>query len=136
LVSFQITVLKVLAGHPGGRASLADLRRAVAILISSGPDWTSRTKRLAARAPDLDIFSQSLVLRDNDGWEITPAGLAFLAVIESPLPSTSGSEPPSEAIATPPPIAASPLIRPIVANRRRSRRRRTGDRERPSSAVA
>ena len=39
-MSFQITVLKVLAGHPGGRASLDDLRRAVAILISSGSDWT------------------------------------------------------------------------------------------------
>jgi hypothetical protein len=33
-VSFQITILKVLAGHPEGRASLADLRRAVGILIS------------------------------------------------------------------------------------------------------
>ena len=37
-ISFQITVLKVLAGHPGGRASLVELRRAVAILISSGTD--------------------------------------------------------------------------------------------------
>jgi hypothetical protein len=50
-VSFQITILKVLAGHPGGRVSLAELKHAVAILISSGPDWTDRTKRLAARAP-------------------------------------------------------------------------------------
>jgi hypothetical protein len=68
-MSFQITILKVLAGHPGGRASLADLKRAMAILISSGSDWTDRTKRLAARAPDLDIFSQSFVLRDNPGWQ-------------------------------------------------------------------
>jgi hypothetical protein len=135
VVSFQITVLKVLAGHPEGRASLADLRRAVAILISSGTDWTNRTKRLAARAPDLDIFSQSLVLRHDDGWEITDAGLAFLAVVEKPLPATSGSEQAPEAIATPPPISASPLMRPIAANRRRSRRR-AGGRERPSSAVA
>src|SRR6266545_1430909 len=48
-VSFQLTILKVLAGHPDGRASLADLRRAVAILMSSGPDWTERMKRLALR---------------------------------------------------------------------------------------
>jgi hypothetical protein len=68
-MSFQITILKVLAGHPGGRASLPDLKRAMAILISSGSDWTDRTKRLAARAPDLDIFSQSFVLRDNPGWQ-------------------------------------------------------------------
>jgi hypothetical protein len=37
-MSFQITILKVLAGHPGGRASLADLKRAMAILITSGSD--------------------------------------------------------------------------------------------------
>ena len=64
-MSFQITVLKVLAGHPGGRASIDDLRRTVAILISSGTDWTDRTKRLTARAPGLDIFSQAFVLRDK-----------------------------------------------------------------------
>jgi hypothetical protein len=91
-VSFQITVLKVLAGHPEGRASLADLRRAVAILISSGTDWTNRTKRLAARAPDLDIFSQSFVLRDNAGWQITDAGQAFLASVERPVPMMASSE--------------------------------------------
>jgi hypothetical protein len=69
-MSFQITVLKVLSGHPGGRASLIELRCAVAILISSGKDWTARTKRLAARAPGIDIFSQSFVLRDEAGWLI------------------------------------------------------------------
>src|SRR5437764_6704316 len=67
LVSFQITILKVLAGHPGGRLSVADLTRCVSILISSGSDWTNRTKPLAARAPALDIFSQSFVLRDSAG---------------------------------------------------------------------
>ena len=56
LVSFQVTVLKVLAGHPGGRASLDELRRAVMILMSSGTDWTARTKAMAARAPDLNLF--------------------------------------------------------------------------------
>jgi hypothetical protein len=33
-MSFQITILKVLAGHPEGRASLPDLKRAMAILIT------------------------------------------------------------------------------------------------------
>ena len=84
-MNFQITVLKVLAGHPGGRASLDDLKRAMAILISSGPDWTNRTKRLGARAPGLDIFSQAFVLRDNAGWQITHAGKAFLAALETPI---------------------------------------------------
>ena len=82
-MNFQITVLKVLAGHPGGRASLDQLRRAVAILISSGPDWTNRTKRLLARAPGLDIFTQAFVLRDEAGWQITHAGKAFLAALEA-----------------------------------------------------
>jgi hypothetical protein len=58
-VSFQITVLKVLAAHPDGRASLADLKRYMAVLASSGPDWSQRMKRLAARAPGPDIFSDA-----------------------------------------------------------------------------
>ena len=64
-VSFQVTVLKVLAGHPDGRLSVDDLKRSMAILISSGPEWTDRTKRLLARASGLDIFGQSLVIRDD-----------------------------------------------------------------------
>jgi hypothetical protein len=87
VVSFQITVLKVLAGHPEGRASIADLTRYVSILISSGTDWTNRTKRLAARAPKLDIFADLFVLRDDNGWHITEGGRQFLASLEAaPLP--------------------------------------------------
>ena len=67
------------------RASLDDLKRAMAILISSGPDWTNRTKRLGARAPGLDIFTQAFVLRDEAGWQITHAGTAFLAGLEAPI---------------------------------------------------
>jgi hypothetical protein len=85
-MSFQITVLKVLAGHPEGRASIAELTRSVSILMSSGTDWTNRTKHLAARAPKLDIFADSLVLRDVNGWHITEVGRQFLASLEIPLP--------------------------------------------------
>lgn len=92
-MSFQVTVLKVLAGHPGGRLSVDDLKRAVAILICSGPDWTDRTKRLLARAPGLDIFSQSLVIRDAQGWQITEAGRALLAAIEKPAAAPPADEP-------------------------------------------
>jgi len=134
VVSFQITVLKVLAGHPGGRASIADLRHAVAILISSGSDWTDRTKRLAARAPGLDIFSQSFVLRDDAGWQITDVGRAFLASVETPIQMTADNEQRPEAVATSVPLPASPPIR-LVAVSRRGRRRRARDRMR-SSAVA
>ena len=83
-MSFQITILKVLAGHPDGRASLADLTRYVAILSSSGADWSNQMKRLSARAPNLDIFTSGYVLRHASGWQITDAGLEFLKSIEAP----------------------------------------------------
>jgi len=133
-VSFQITVLKVLAGQPGGRASLADLTRAVAILMTSGPDWTDRTKRLAARAPGLEIFSQSFVLRDDAGWQITDAGRAFLTSVETPNHMTADNEQPTETKATSVPSPASSPIR-LVAVSRRGRRRRTRDRMRPSAVA-
>jgi hypothetical protein len=117
-VSFQITVLKVLAGSPGGFLALADLRHDVALLISSGRDWTELTKRIAARAPDLDIFSQTFVVRDPTGWQITAAGREFLASIEKPAS-------PLEAVPAmvDPPVATPPV--PLVGvNTRRQRRGR------------
>jgi hypothetical protein len=82
-MSFQITVLKVLAGQTEGCASIADLWHYVSILISSGADWTNRTKRLAARAPKLDIFADSFVLRDDNGWHITEGGRQFSRLARS-----------------------------------------------------
>src|SRR5258708_5122911 len=118
-MSFQITILKVLAGHPEGRASLADLKRAMAILITSGSNWTDRTKRLAARAPDLDIFSQSFVLRDNAGWQITDAGRAFLDFLQTPIQPTSDDRQAPDVAAIPLlPPAASPIML-VGVNRRR-----------------
>jgi hypothetical protein len=127
-VSFQITVLKVLAGHPDGCLSVEDLKRAVAILMCSGPDWTNRTKRLLARAPDLDIFSQALVVRDENGWQITEAGRALLAAIESPAAPVV-DETPQAAPAEPPTYSTSaPLPMPLIGRRPRKswRRRRAG----------
>lgn len=125
-MSFQITILKVLAGHPDGRASLAELRRAVAILISSGRDWTDRTKRLAARAPGLDIFTQALVLRDDTGWQITDAGRALLASVEKPAPVMAPRDQGPEIVVTLTPVPASPPIRLAAVSRRRPRRRTAG----------
>ena len=84
-VTLQITVLKVLAGHPDGRASVADLTRYVAVLMSSGADWSLRAKKLAARTPELDIFTSGYVLRDSSGWSITDLGRTFLTSIETPI---------------------------------------------------
>ncbi|KRP84802.1 hypothetical protein AOQ73_40500 [Bradyrhizobium pachyrhizi] len=64
--SFQLTVLKVLA-RQSGRASIAEVRRAVEILMNSGRDWIDRMKRLAEQAPDLNIFSANLIIRDALG---------------------------------------------------------------------
>jgi hypothetical protein len=108
-VSFQVTILKVLAGQPEGCLSLADLRNNVAILISSGPDWTDRTKRIAARTPGLDIFSQGMVLRSPAGWRITDAGRAFLAECEVPISSNS-REQALEAIETKAAAVTSPPV--------------------------
>jgi hypothetical protein len=81
-VSFQITILKVLAGQAEGRAALPELTRQVSILVSSGRDWTDRTKRLAALAPGLDIFRSRFVFVDRANWQITDAGRAFLISLE------------------------------------------------------
>ena len=106
-VSFQITVLKVLAGHPEGRASLADLKRYVAVLTCSGADWSQRMKRLAARAPDLDIFSRSYVLREANGWQITEKGREFLIMLEAPL-----AEPALKPVAVVTPVVSDPTDLP------------------------
>jgi hypothetical protein len=114
--------MKVLAGHPEGRASVADVKQYLAVLVCSGADWSQRMKRLAARAPDLDIFSSGYVLREPGGWQITEAGRAFLTLIESPVPEPAFVEP--EALL---PIAAEALDLPrnvirfadYVAERRR-----------------
>ena len=117
VVSFQITVLKVLAGHPEGRASIADLTRYVSILISSGTDWTNRTKRMAARAPKLDIFADLLVLRDNNGWHITEGGRQFLASLEAPLPiATEPVQAPQADTTKQPRSPALPRLRLVVNN--------------------
>jgi hypothetical protein len=121
-VSIQITTLKVLAGHPEGRASHADVTRSVAILMSSGADWSNRMKRLAARAPDLSIFSSGYVIRDKSGWQITDAGRAFLASIEAPASKPTFIEDVLQPTAPALPDLPSNLVRIAdLAERRRQR---------------
>lgn len=67
-MNFQVTVLKILVSYPGGKASLEDLKRDMAILATSGRDWSDRTKRLAAKVPSLDIFTQGLIDRQDGCW--------------------------------------------------------------------
>ena len=128
-MSFQVTVLKVLAGHPDGRLSVDDLKRSMAILITSGPEWTDRTKRLLARAPGLDIFGQSLVIRDDQGWQITDAGRVLLAAIEKPTEPTVEEAPAADE----PMYSTSAPLPALVVGRRRGLRRRRVNPRRPAA---
>jgi len=88
-VSFQITILKVLAGRVDGRATRAELTRQVSILISSGSNWSDQTKRLAVLAPGLNFFRSGFVSLDDAGWQITEAGKTFLLWLETAMPPGS-----------------------------------------------
>jgi hypothetical protein len=127
-VSLQFSILKVLAGQPDGRATLADLNRYITLL--SCPEWTARMKRLSARAPDLDIFSSSYVLRDDAGWQLTEAGHSFLAAIEMPVSAKPEAITSPEIIVTvsaPARQAPAPPLRLVIDNPG-GRRRTRGDR--------
>jgi hypothetical protein len=82
-VNFHVTVLKILVSYPDGFADMEDLKRDMAMLATSGRDWTERTRRLGGRMPGLDIFSQGLIDRTNGGWRITAKGRAVLDLLEA-----------------------------------------------------
>jgi hypothetical protein len=67
----------------------------------------SKDERLAARAPELDIFSSGYVLREPSGWQITQKGREFLILIEAP-----STEPALTPVAFPPPVASDPTDLP------------------------
>ena len=123
-VNFQVTILKVLVSYPNGWATLADIKRDVAILATSGREWSERTTRLAARVPDLEIFAQALVERVDGGWRITDAGRSALDLMER---KPSAAELPQAQIPAPAPLPAIPSPETFVVagpNRRRVQRRR------------
>ncbi|MEY9538066.1 hypothetical protein ABIE85_001126 [Bradyrhizobium diazoefficiens] len=118
-MNFQVTVLKILVSYPDGFAVMADLKRDMAILATSGREWTDRTKRLAARVPNLDIFSQRLVERESGGWKITAKGRTILEFMETHL----GSDKPMETVRTERVVAPLPRL-PQPTERTRWRRAR------------
>jgi hypothetical protein len=52
----------LLSSNPEGRATLASLNTDLTVLNLSGREWADRMKRLAARAPSLDIFGHGLLV--------------------------------------------------------------------------
>ncbi|UQR68163.1 hypothetical protein LRP30_37705 [Bradyrhizobium sp. C-145] len=125
-MNFQVTVLKILVSYPDGFAVMADLKRDMAILATSGSDWADRTKRLAARVPDLDIFSQGLVERENGGWKITAKGRVVLEFMET----RPAAEPLMETVPADAPVPPLPQSAERARRRRERRERRREARER------
>ena len=80
-MSFQIEVLKVLAGQPGGRASVADIKADMSALASH--EWSRRMRALARSAPKVDVFSAGYVVRTPEAWQITPSGYEYLSHLEA-----------------------------------------------------
>lgn len=130
-MSIQVAILKVLASHGNGRATLASLRRDIMVLTASGVDWSARLKRLAGRVPSIDIFGSGYVRHDREGWEITAEGREFLQALEAvtqdnhPVEAEPPASPALEAVERPP----GELI--VVGHRFKSRLR-----PRPSEALA
>ena len=120
-MSIQVAILKVLASHGNGRATLASLRRDIIILSASGSDWDARIKRLARRVPAIDIFGAGYVLRDDEGWQITSAGRDFLAALEA----VSQDNQPAEVDLLPSQQERGALI--VVGHRFKNRIRRDRD---------
>ncbi|WP_025038325.1 hypothetical protein [Bradyrhizobium sp. DOA9] len=137
-MNFQVTVLKVLVSYPDGFASIVDLKRDMAILATSGRDWAERTKRLAARVPDLDIFSQGLIERMNGGWRVTDKGRAVLEIMEArPAPGQATEPPAVRAVEEPTPattLLPTPPIAPVRRMPERKRHQRDVVRRRQASA--
>ena len=124
-VNFQVTVLKVLVSYPGGFAVMDDIKRDMALLATSGRDWADRTKRLAARVPGLDIFSQGLVVRESGGWKITDKGRSVLEFMEARTGFDQLEPAPGKPVAAPvPPLP--PLAERAKRRRERRERRREG----------
>lgn len=128
-MNFQVTVLKILVSYPDGFALMADLKRDMAILATSGHDWAERTKRLAARVPALDIFSHGLVERLNGGWRITEKGRGVLEFMEARPAEmrTDSAVPATEPLAS---AQASPVLAARRSGRSQRLQRRRAARER------
>ena len=129
-MNFQVTVLKILVAYPGGFAVMADLKRDMAILATSGRDWADRTKRLAARVPDLDIWSEGLVERINGEWRLTSKGREVLEFMEA-RPSSEPVQVAAVGETTKPVLGRAPVppIRQPTDHGKRRRERRERRRE-------
>ncbi|MGY0572466.1 hypothetical protein ACTGJ9_016480 [Bradyrhizobium sp. RDM12] len=140
-MNLQVTVLKILVAYPDGFAVMEDLKRDMAILATSGRDWADRTRRLAARVPDLDIWSQGLAERTSGGWKITSKGRVALEFMEArpaaPEPSQASVVEETTAameVATDVPPLRQAADRAKRRRERRERRREARERARANAS--
>jgi hypothetical protein len=122
-VSFQLSILKILAGQDDGRASIETVKQHLALYYTSGPEWPARMTRIASRATNLDIFGKRLVERDAGCWIITAKGREVLDALEQLDRAIAQGEPFPQAE---PPVAEEPanlLPLPIRSVERRSQPR-------------
>lgn len=122
-MSIQVAILKVLASHGNGRATLASLRHDIVVLTASGGDWSARLKRLAGRVPSIDIFGSGYVLHDREGWEITAEGREFLRTLEAITQDNQLVEAEPPAVPAPAPIERPPGELIVVGHRFKNRLR-------------
>nr|WP_249806932.1 hypothetical protein [Bradyrhizobium sp. 1] len=119
---------------------MEDLKRDMAILATSGREWADRTNRLAARVPELDVFSHGLVERISGGWQITAKGRAVLEFMEARPPAFEPIQPPLVEETTAAVVAVTqvpPLRQPVDrAKRRRERRERRREARERARATA
>jgi len=127
-VNFQVTILKVLVSYPDGFATLDEVKRDLAFFATVGKDWTDQTKRMAARAPGLEIWPQGLVERRDGGWQITAKGRAILEIMEGKL-AVAEPEPKEDAAPPPESVSSAPApeksrVPPLSVSRLRPHARR------------
>jgi hypothetical protein len=79
-VNFKLAILTVLANWPDRRATIDEIREEVGIIFANGGHADS-LKRLSALG-DIDIFQTGLVSRNEEGFQITDAGLSLLRSLE------------------------------------------------------
>jgi hypothetical protein len=80
-VNFKLAILTVLANWPDRRATIDEIREEVGFIFANG-DQADALKRLSTLG-DIDIFQTGLVSRNEEGFQITDAGLSLLRSLES-----------------------------------------------------
>jgi hypothetical protein len=75
-------MMRVLSSYPCGLATHAAVKRDLAFLASSGPDWAQHSRRLGAVFPLLDVFSSRFIRKYSFGWRLTPKGAIVLEMME------------------------------------------------------